>query len=997
MERLKLLSKISFKYWRCHSTRFLTFAFSVILGVAMLNSVALLIRSEKSLVLDEGLDTHGNYDLILYEMERSMLQTLVEIPEIDCTGCYYEMGYAGAPGSETVYKAAAYADQQSEELYHMTCIRGGYPRNDNEIAVDSSTASALGIAPYPGETVVLSLYDQEQKILTEQKFVVSGIFDVINEGRQYRYKRYNEEMEEAGYEVPLIIMSPVMNDIFRSRMITAYIQTEDEYDALAAIEEAVDGEISWSIIRTGVGRKWAYEYILGAGEVVAYRYGDLNFQNLQQAIQDGNVFQDFYSSVLIPVISSLILIVILLALFSFLRSIVTDRLEQIAILRLQGLTTLGAGLYLMADLLVWVAVFTLFGLLIGSGLHVLLISAVNSLLQLRLPLGFVCSEYVQAVTVNPYGYAAGVMAGCTILAVLLSVWQIVRKTPILLLREPHGKKHTGTACRKKQEKNWLALSDRALMLHDHSVLFMMIILMGSVFFGYSYFRALAEKNNNELKNMLEAQGLGQWDYVAEKPDNIDRFGTNAESRHDCGLDKDAFQELLQHRDVLDSYAMLVNPSTRLAYIQGTESEAVRELLADCSIRRFAPSEEEYANACYEAELVVLQQMGYFPEEAVYEVPTVGIPWEQLEALESYRVAGELNREKLAAGEEIVVAVTEENREAAIKAFPVGSSLPLSDILLSEEEDAVSFIGGAQTEVIAPAYSKDVMMPAELAGGGEAVKVNLKAYAFGSRLDIDTRVGAIVVIDDAETAKRCMVTKGEVYRGDMGNGGAEYGVNLLCLDTDAFTAWGLPDQRYTKAGIRVRNSVNMEELDRAWYQLIADSNGMYSYTAMNIKSDMNAGRNRVMCIYYAVMAMLILVTMCAIGMQLYSGIRRKSMDIAYMRAVGLSISQLARVIIRQNIFYPVIGAVCAVIPAAVCQCFFFFIQKNLAGNFMSIADERLPWWFNIPYRYNLFAYHPLLTLLLLFLIAVLLMAAVTIPQLIYIRRMQVVEDLEKVTF
>lgn len=994
MERLKLLSKISFKYWRCHSTRFLTFALSVILGAAVLSSVALLIRSEKSLVLDEGLDDHGNYDLILYEMDQSMLQTLAEIPEIDCTGCYYEMGYAGTPGSETVYKVAAYADQQSEELYHMTCIRGGYPRNDHEIAVDSSTANALGIAPYPGETVVLSLYDQKQKILTEQEFIVSGIFDAMDERVQFGYKRhYTAEMEEVGYEMPFIIMSPAKNNIFNSRMLTAYMQAEDEYEAYATIKEAVDGKVFWSAAVFG-GRKNAYEYVLGAGEVVAYRYGDLNFQNLQQAIRDGNVFQDFYSSVLIPVISSLILIVILLSLFSFLRSIVTDRLEQIAILRLQGLTTLGAGLYLMADLLVWVAVFTLLGLLIGSGLHVLLISAVNSLLQLRLPLGFVCSEYVQVVTVNPYGYAAGVMAGCTILAVLLSVWQIVRKTPILLLQEPHGRKHTGAARRKKQEKNWLALSDRALMLHDHSILFMMIILMGSVFFGYSYFRALADMNNVEWENVLEAQELDQWDYVAKTPDNIDPFGTNAESRHDCGLDKDAFQELLQHRDVLDSYAMLVNASTRLTYMQETESEAVRELLADCSIRRFAPSEEEYANACYEAELVMLQRMGYSKEEAVYEVPTVGVPWEQLEALEPYRVAGELNREKLAAGEEVVVAVTEEKKEAAIKAFPVGSSLPLSDILLAGDEDAINFGTGMQAFKIEPVYSKDVMMPG--LAGEEAVEVNLKAYAFGSRLDIDTRVGAIVVIDDAETAKRCMVTKGEVCPSYSGNAEG-YGVNLLCLDTDAFTTWGLPDQRYTKAGIRVRNSVNMEELDRAWYRLIADSNGMYSYTAMNIKSDMNAGRNRVMCIYYAVMAMLILVTMCAIGMQLYSGIRRKSMDIAYMRAVGLSISQLARVIIRQNIFYPVIGAVCAVIPAAVCQCFFFFIQKNLAGNFMSIADERLPWWFNIPYRYNLFAYHPLLTLLLLFLIAVLLMAAVTIPQLIYIRRMQVVEDLEKVTF
>lgn len=993
MEKIKLLSKISWKYWRCHGARFLTLALSVMLGAATLCSAALLLRSEKTLVLEERFDALGNYDIIMYEMDASMSQTLAELPEVEGMGCYYELGYAGVPGEETVYKTAAYADEQSRELYHMSCSRGRYPESESEIAVDSSTASALGIAPYPGETLRLSLYDRNGQVLGEQEFVVSGIYDVIQEGTQTGYKRYYPEMEDAGYEMPLIIMSPAMNDRYGSQVITAYIQTADEIDGYTAIKEAVGEETPWSVMVSNMGRQWAYEYILGAGEAVTYRYGALNLQNLQQAIRDGNVFRDFYSSILIPVISGLILVVVVLALTSFLHSLVRDRLEQIAILRLQGMRAVEAGAFLMIDLLVWVAVFTLLGLAVGCGLHVGLISGVNSLLQLRLPLGFVCNEYVQAVTVNPYGYGAGIMAVCTILSVVLSVWQVVWKTPILLLQETHRRKRIRKSAGRKQEKNWLALSDRALMLHDSSVLFMIIILMGTAFFGYTYFRALADKNNNELNIILEEQDLSQWDYVAEKPASIDRFGTNTESRHDCGLDSEAFRALLQCSGVTDSYGMIVNASTRLTYPQGTEGAAILELLSDSSIRYFAPSEEEYANACYEAELTVLQAMGYFPEEGIYEVPTVGIPWEQMEELESCLAAGELNYERLAAGEEVVVAVTTENREAALEAFPIGSTLPLSDVLLSEEEDACSFGAGNQTRLFEPVYAKDVMMP-PMMEGEEAIEVNLKAYAFGSRVDIDTCVGAILVLDDPEMIQRCMVTKSDVYPG----GTEEYGVNLLCLEADAFAAWGLPDRRYTKAGITVENASAMEELDRDWYRLIADGNGMKSYSSLNIRRDMDAGRNRVMCIYYAVMVMLILVTMCAIGMQLYAGVRRRSMDIAYMRAVGLSISQLARVILRQNIFYPIIGAICAMIPAAVCQCLFFYIRQNLGGSVMFLTpDETLPWWVNIPYRYNLFGYHPLLTLLLLFLLVILLMAVVTIPQLVYIRRMQVVEDLEKVTF
>ncbi len=38
-------------------------------------------------------------------------------------------------------------------------------------------------------------------------------------------------------------------------------------------------------------------------------------------------------------------------------------------------------------------------------------------------------------------------------------------------------------------------------------------------------------NNVEWENVLEAQELDQWDYVAKTPDNIDPFGTNAEGKY----------------------------------------------------------------------------------------------------------------------------------------------------------------------------------------------------------------------------------------------------------------------------------------------------------------------------------------------------------------------------------------------------------------------------------------------------------------------------------
>ena len=62
MKMLKLLLKLSSEYWNKHRQRFLSFAFLVMAGSAALCSVALLIRSEKSAILEEELVLLGNYD-----------------------------------------------------------------------------------------------------------------------------------------------------------------------------------------------------------------------------------------------------------------------------------------------------------------------------------------------------------------------------------------------------------------------------------------------------------------------------------------------------------------------------------------------------------------------------------------------------------------------------------------------------------------------------------------------------------------------------------------------------------------------------------------------------------------------------------------------------------------------------------------------------------------------------------------------------------------------
>ena len=193
MKMLKLLLKLSSEYWNKHRQRFLSFAFLVMAGSAALCSVALLIRSEKSAILEEELVLLGNYDAIIYETNQAVYEQLLQ--ENDNTGCYYELGYVEAGEEPSPYKAAAYDNSVSEDLYHMTCVLGNYPENAGEIAIDLSIAKRMGIAPYPGEEITLRLYDTEKQMLAEKTYVVSGIFDAMSEESYGGWKRYVYQLE----------------------------------------------------------------------------------------------------------------------------------------------------------------------------------------------------------------------------------------------------------------------------------------------------------------------------------------------------------------------------------------------------------------------------------------------------------------------------------------------------------------------------------------------------------------------------------------------------------------------------------------------------------------------------------------------------------------------------------------------------------------------------------------------------------------------------------
>ena len=123
------------------------------------------------------------------------------------------------------FKAVSLKDKLSEDIYHMICIRGTYPKNENEIAIDISVANKYGIAPYPGETLNLKLYNSQGIYINTKEFIVSGVFKCSsNEMVGGWYRCPNFARDNNSYQMPAVFFYSSDLDIWECNKETVFFR-----------------------------------------------------------------------------------------------------------------------------------------------------------------------------------------------------------------------------------------------------------------------------------------------------------------------------------------------------------------------------------------------------------------------------------------------------------------------------------------------------------------------------------------------------------------------------------------------------------------------------------------------------------------------------------------------------------------------------------------------------------------------------------------------------
>ena len=963
----------------------------LVFGCFSITTTCLLIRSEKKTEIDDALALCGDYDVIAYEAPLGFEDYCRDSKVIDDVGLYYELGSVSNSESTSFFKAVGLKDELSEEMYHLTCFRGSLPTTSNEIAIDISVANTFGVIPYPGETIILKNYNSSGEYIEEKEYKICGVFRMVNSDVYGGWNRapYSVEVPMT-YDAPTVFFCPYNLDKWGCTKETIFFRAYST-SASSLIEEISrikdDSGQSWSGIEYNDRRNGVYSSYIGLNSENFYRH---SLEDRFEAVDKGHFNKDFYSEIVFPIISILVIVIEAVSIYMLSTNIIADRKEQYSILRSIGMSSRKVIGTLLAEMLVICMIGTVVGISLGYATHLTLISLVNKIWHLQLYDGIHVERVIKQITYNPIIMSIVVSICSLLIALTIPIWRLHKMYPSELLRMSDGmfvrRKKLFKVKTSNLKENWLELLNKRIDLHDKSTMMVMIIVLSAALFGYVFFLAFSERATTHERSRKELMGLDGDVYVVTRSPELLNLGYNVFNRHDAGIIPSFPEQLENNPNVERVWSVIKNVSTRMVFSE-EPNESVKQLLGNRSLNRRA-SDDLFRNEGYVAETSIFGHMGYDTSIFMYELPTVGLTLKEIDALSGEVISGSIDIERIRRGEEIVLAVPENLKDLCLHYYPVGSSLTFDDILLTEEEEKLD---------------KQSCLEEKWIVYDNYIETDLDEYhvgytSFGTRHSVNTKVGAIVILHDEKDISEYLSAGTEWVNqlhydatSDSNDPEPTYGLSILCLP-ESFEAWELPDRNYTSVKAELKKNYNVYEFDEFWYMSLSGSVDVQTKSTFDYSDGITTSTNRVMFFFYAMLIVLIVLGVVSIISGLYTKTRSNSARFQTLRRIGLSVRQACLMIYVQNMFYPALATIIAIIPICVVQRILDFYEAKIASDQFDILAKQ--WYVRIPYGADLFSYDFIPALFCCMMLGLILIFLGTLPQILYLHKLKMIETREE---
>lgn len=787
---------LSLSFYRYHKKLTLMAMFSIILGMVFMSVVLLLIRSNKMTEYEQGLSAAGNYNYIVVDAGKQDVEKIKKSGLFSGIGMIKREGTVAITGNEIKLVSA---DKNSIAMYHLSCLEGRYPKEQDEIAAPYDFFKKMGIVPKIGNHIQLSVTDSGQQ-KEDVTYKICGILEHVD--------RYWGEAE-IDYDYPEVFVG---------------IQNPASIDCIMLIENTDANKVYSFLDNSG----FIYGDTYGASGVASSFLQ--NTEMSQQAVEGAKdtLLKDFESRILIPVFAVILsFFSILLTMYSF-QSLYDRRKKTLEMYNLFGMKKSEQIIRLFLEFLFLSVIAILLGATLGGGIYQGIYLFQKQVLNVAVQSGWDVNDVIAAVTFRPILFSAVVLFFSSLFSIIAILGYKGGGDDERILWLPHWAK-------RKEKKYWqqLEVSLKISVLQRLLISIVIVVMYSCLYFSLLYLYAQYNVAVDEEKSQLYALGLQHYDEIANKDFTSALYEDCALNQHDKGVPKAQYKKLKKCPAVDQVTAFIQIPSMKILY-ENTQNPFSEFSLYSYTSDTLSGMEE----------LVEKSQKthGYTMKEYknMYNIPMTAVEEKDIkQAVKGKLLAGAINEEKLKRGEEVVLLVPSEEVDVSDL---LGQSMHFTDLKIEDEKiEKMNLSSGEIPDWITPDFSYQYKQ----AGTGETRTED--AYAFGKRYDFYSRIGAIVAVEDMESSF--------YYTDDLLSASVAYNI---VTTVDALKKFDVPDHNYTKIGVKTKETATTKELkeyEKDWLSFCNAQNGMEITSSKEIKNKI-WGEKKKSSVFFVLMAVIV---------------------------------------------------------------------------------------------------------------------------------------------
>lgn len=899
--------RLSLKYWKHHMGRAIALLSAIMISTMSMTMGIFLARSASQTDVENKLDFCGNYDIVVPNIDIDQLECLSENGDIHRWSIILNGGTCRTGGS-TAVRYGAMGNEDAEYLFHYEPEKNGrYPVREGEITGYKSTFEALGAAAVIGNKIEIDLYGVLGEYLKTKEFTIVGVLndqrDTYSDMIRSMENLYGANTEEMDFPELFVYKEDVLDDYSMTAMILCSPDA-DQYKVRNSLKsegiQACDGTRLME---------------LSTIAVVDYKTESDLYENAHLA------YNDFYSSIIIPVFMCIILVVSFFSIYGVMSGVIMERQKQLGLLRSIGFSKRKSRNMLIVES----AFFCLTGAAGGYGLGILLYTAYLQLVKLfsnvQIYSAFNAHPIACAVSLSPYVYPWLLAVIFSALAFLTALFKGVNRSPLEMLH-PERMQLVKKDHNRSKDKGIIRNFVGRNLNRDAGVIIVIFITTWTLVFGGVFMLAKSDYDSTFTREMLDEISGVDADYSAGK--NIyDTMLANVQfNRHNEGISKEDLKQLQESVDTTRVTGITKLPGIKLLYseenISGDLKKALRELNISNNIPDFLSQLNEKS----------LRAQGYGENDLLYNIPMTAIDADFITDLEECVVSGKVDLEGMRDGTKVIIA--EYGGGHSDNPYKAGDQFTLTDTVICDEYiEAYDFSHNTMPESVAPTFTYDYT---------DGSVTDLPGYSFGEKVAFDVEVCAIIHVEDESLGN--MLYSESYIMNDSQDGYVSPGYNIICC-TEAIEVWGLPDKNYTDVYVDLAHDGDMDRFEVLWYTIIGHSGDVNSISRAALRERIMKTEISNIVLFASMIIMVVLSGIFGMINSYSFAVRKNIRNFQILRAIGMSRKKINAAYITEMLIWPVIAAVTSVIPIQIFDMvkkYAYHYAFDLGNNAYKIAEN-----------------------------------------------------------